>query len=267
MKIPVFQIDAFTDVSFSGNPAAVCPLDEWLPDHVMQSIALEMNLSETAFLVPSSLNLDEFDLRWFSPTTEVDLCGHATLASGHVVFTKLRSDLNQVTFHTRSGALHVERRSDLLEMDFPANPPSILVDTNERAAVASALGATPTEILHANTTIAVFETEAEVAALQPDFIAVARLKEPWLAATAPSSSVEYDFVSRFFVPTAGIDEDSATGSSHTILIPYWAKRFGKNKLVGSQISKRGGTMYCELSEHRVKIGGSVVEVMVGELTI
>jgi len=266
MKIPVVQIDAFSDEPFSGNPAAVCSLDEWLPVETMQSIAAEMNLSETAFFVPRNNDVDEYDLRWFTPTVEVDLCGHATLASGHVVLSKLRPELNQVTFHTRSGALGVERRDDMLELDFPANPPSVLTDQNEISNVQTALGATPSEILHANTTVAVFDHESQVAALQPDFEAVAKLKEPWLAATAPADGSEYHFVSRFFVPTAGVNEDPATGSSHTILMPYWSERMHRTELVGRQISKRGGTMYCRLSGDRVKIAGNVVEVMSGDLT-
>ena len=267
MKIPVFQIDAFADVPFSGNPAAVCPLDEWLPDDVMQSIALEMNLSETAFFVPSAGKSGDYDLRWFTPTVEVDLCGHATLASGHVVLSHLRSELDQIRFHTRSGALGVQRCNNMLELDFPQNPPSAMTDESEIDAVASALGSIPSEVLHANTTIAVFENEAQVAALEPDFSAVARLNEPWLAATAPADSDEYDFVSRFFVPTAGVNEDPATGSSHTILMPYWSERMGPTELVGRQISKRGGTMHCRLVGDRVMIAGNVIDVMIGELTI
>lgn len=267
MKIPVFQIDAFTDQPFSGNPAAVCPLDEWLRDDEMQAIAAEMNLSETAFFVPRE-NVDgEYDLRWFTPTVEVDLCGHATLASGHVVLSHLNQQLKQVSFHARSGELGVQFRDGLLELDFPTHPPTKLDDPAETQAVHAALGSVPQEILHANTTMAVFESETEVAALQPDFSAVANLKEPWLLATAPADDDEYDFVSRFFVPTAGINEDPATGSTHTILTPYWATRFGKNELVGRQISNRGGTMFCQLVGNRVKIAGHVVEVMQGELTL
>jgi PhzF family phenazine biosynthesis protein len=267
MKIPVFQIDAFTDAPFSGNPAAVCPLNEWLPDHVMQSIALEMNLSETAFFVPSADKAADYDLRWFSPVVEVDLCGHATLASGHVVLSHLKPELDQVQFHTRSGALGVQRRNGLFELDFPFNPPRVMTDESEIRAVASSLGSKPSEVLHATTTIAVFENESQVAALEPNFSAIASLKEPWLAATAPADSDEYDFVSRMFVPTAGINEDPATGSSHTILMLYWSERFGATELVGRQISQRGGTMHCRLVQDRVMIAGNVVEVMIGELTI
>ena len=265
MKIPVYQIDAFTDKPFSGNPAAVCPLEEWLPDDLMQKIANEMNLSETAFLVPKSGIHGEYDLRWFTPTVEVDLCGHATLASGHVVLNHLNKDLERVTFHTRSGALGVGNRNGLLELDFPSNPPTLITESDEISAVSAAIRATPIEVLHANTTVAVFEKESDVAALRPDFSAVAQLQYPWLAATAPADEAEYDFVSRFFVPTAGVNEDPATGSSHTILMPYWSKRLGNNQLVGRQISARGGTMYCELVGDRVKIAGHVVEIMTGEL--
>jgi PhzF family phenazine biosynthesis protein len=219
MKIPVYQIDAFTDQPFSGNPAAVFPLEEWLPDHVMQSIAAEINLSETAFFVPKSGTPGEFDLRWFTPAVEVDICGHATLASGHVVLNRLYPELENVTFHTRSGALGVGHRNGMLELDFPFNPPVPITDTGEITAVGEALGATPAEVLLANTTVAVFEAESEVAALKPDFAAVARLQQLWLAVSAPADAPEYDFVSRFFVPTAGINEDPVTGSTHTIHMP------------------------------------------------
>jgi len=267
MKIPVFQIDAFTDTPFSGNPAAVCPLEEWQPDEVMQAIAAEMNLSETAFFVPNRDVEGEYDLRWFTPTVEVDLCGHATLASGHVVLSQIDSRLKQVRFHTRSGVLGVEYRNSLLELDFPINKPLELIDPLERNAVEEALRAKPSEFLHANTTVAVFENESDVADLTPDFAAITNLKEPWLLVTAPADESRYDFVSRFFVPTAGINEDPATGSTHTILTPYWASRLGKNELVGRQISNRGGTMFCRLAGDRVKIAGEVVEIMQGNLTI
>lgn len=267
MKIPVYQVDAFTDKPFSGNPAAVCPLDHWIPDDVMQAIAMEMNLSETAFFVPKSGKRGEYDLRWFTPAVEVDLCGHATLASGYVVYNHLDTDLETITFHTRSGALGVGRRNDLIELDFPSNPPAPIDDSNEISAVSLALGATPSAVLHAYTTVAVFDNQSDVAALKPDFSAVSKLKLPWLAATAPADDDECDFVSRFFVPTAGVDEDPVTGSSHTILTPYWAERLGKQHLEARQISRRGGTLYCEYAGDRVKIAGQAVEVMAGELNI
>lgn len=273
MKIPVYQVDAFTDKPFSGNPAAVCPLDGWVPDDVMQAIAAEMNLSETAFFVPrasASAEASEhgvYDLRWFTPSVEVDLCGHATLASGYVVFNHLDRGLERITFHTRSGALGVGRRDDLIELDFPSNPPAAAKDHGEISTVAAALGATPAEVLHANTTVAVFETQGQVAALEPDFDAVSRLQQPWVAVTAPADDDEFDFVSRFFAPTAGINEDPATGFAQTILMPYWSQRLGKTRLVGRQISKRGGTLYCEMAGDRVKIAGHTVEVMTGVLDI
>ena len=277
MKIPVYQIDAFTQAPFSGNPAAVCPLDEWIPENVMQSIAAEMNLSETAFFVrkpgagnnsletEEGKNRAEYDLRWFTPLVEVELCGHATLASAHVVFNNLEIQLDRVAFHTQSGRLGVSRRDDLLELDFPANLPVETSDPAEIAAVSSALGADPAAVLSANTTVAVFDTQGEVAALDPDFPAVAGLNKPWVVATAPADAEGIDFVSRFFAPTAGINEDPATGSTHTILMPYWAERLGRNQLVAHQISKRGGVFYCEVVGDRVKIAGHTVEVMTGKL--
>ena len=269
MKIPVYLIDAFTDRPFSGNPAAVCPLSEWIPDGVMQAIAAEMNLSETAFFVPraGSGESGEYDLRWFTPSVEVDLCGHATLASGHVIFNHMQPELERVTFYTRSGALGVRRRDGLLELDFPSNPPTETNDPAGISAVSSALGAWPVEVLHANTTVAVFETQEQVAALRPDFEAIARLDEPWVVATAPADDDEFDFVSRFFAPTVGINEDPATGSTHTILMPYWSPRLGSTRLVARQISKRGGVFYCEIAGDRVKIAGHTVEVMTGMLDI
>lgn len=269
MKIPIYQVDAFTDEPFSGNPAAVCPLSEWIPEDVMQAVAAEMNLSETAFFVPrpGAREYGEYDLRWFTPTVEVDLCGHATLASGHVVFNHLEPELEQITFHTRSGALGVGRRGGLFELDFPSNPPTETNDPGEISAVAAALGATPAKVLHANITVAVFETQGQVAALDPDFGAIARLNEPWVVATAPADGEEFDFVSRYFAPTVGIDEDPATGSTHTILMPYWSTRLGSTRLVGRQISRRGGVFYCEITGDRVKIAGHTVEVMTGTLDI
>jgi len=231
----------------------------------MQKIANEMNLSETAFLVPKPGIHGEYDLRWFTPTVEMDLCGHATLASGHVVLNHLNKGLERVTFHTRSGALGVDNRNGLIELDFPSNPPTVVTEPDEISAVGAALDSTPVEVLHANTTVAVFEKESDVAALRPDFTAVAQLKYPWLAATALADKSEYDFISRFFVPTTGVNEDPATGSSHTILMPYWSKRLRRDKLVGRQISARGGTMYCELAGDRVKIAGNVAGIMTGEL--
>ncbi|MEE8045849.1 MAG: PhzF family phenazine biosynthesis protein [Dehalococcoidia bacterium] len=267
MKIPIYQIDAFADKPFSGNPAAVCPLDKWIPDDIMQAIAAEMNLSETAFFVPRRGEAGVYDLRWFTPLVEVDLCGHATLASGYVILNHLNPDLNQVIFHTRSGELRVEPRDEMLELVFPANSPVVVTDVDEIDAVGAALGTTPVVVLHANTTVAVFASESDVADLKPDFAAVSNLQQPWLVATAPADDEQYDFVSRFFVPTTGINEDPVTGSTHTILMPYWSNRFGRNKLVGRQISTRGGTLYCELVGDRVKIAGDVVEVMLGELSV
>ncbi|MDP6667673.1 MAG: PhzF family phenazine biosynthesis protein [Dehalococcoidia bacterium] len=267
MKIPVYQVDTFTVKPFSGNPAAVCPLTAWIPDDVMQAIAAEMNLSETAFFVPGAGDRGEYDLRWFTPAVEVDLCGHATLASGHVILDELDPTLERITFHTRSGPLGVSRRNDLFELDFPSHPPKPASSPEALPAVSAALGNQPTEILHANTTLAVFENQGQVAALEPDFDAISRLQEPWLIATAPADSDEFDFVSRFFAPTAEVNEDPVTGFAHTILTPYWAERLDKTRLTARQISKRGGTLHCELAGDRVKIAGQVARVMTGELDI
>lgn len=231
----------------------------------MQAIAAEMNLSETAFFVPDVDKTGEYDLRWFTPTVEVDLCGHATLASGKIVFDHLDTELETITFHTRSGALGVAQRDDLIELDLPANTPTTVEDPSEISKVASALGAIPAVVLHGNFTVAVFDAQRDVAALRPDFTAMSKLPIPWLVATAPADNDSNDFVSRCFVPTAGVNEDPVTGSSHATLVPYWAERLGKSDLIARQISKRGGTLYCDLAGDRVKIAGRAIEIMSGEL--
>jgi len=265
MKIPVFQIDAFTYEPFSGNPAAVCQLDEWLTEEQMLQIAEEMNLSETAFFVKRRDG--DFDLRWFTPTVEVDLCGHATLASTFVITERLETDRDLIGFHTRSGYLTASRNGDLVTLDFPINRPSQIDDADLIEQVAAALGDRPLEVWSANTTIAVYENENQVRNLKPDFDAVAQLPEPWVAATARGSETGIDFISRFFVPTAGINEDPVTGSSHTILAPYWANRLGKTDFTARQISRRGGTLKCEVRGDRVLISGKAVQTLEGVITL
>lgn len=259
MKLPLYQIDAFTGRLFGGNPAAVVPLDEWLPDATLAAIAAENNLAETAFVIP---RLEVVPLRWFTPEMEVDLCGHATLASAHVLLRYYRPAASQVVFDTRSGELPVARDGDLLRMDFPARPGTHEAVTGD---LATALGRRPRETYRARDLMAVFDSEAEVRDLQPDFQRIAALGAFAVIATAPGDKV--DFVSRFFAPRAGIPEDPATGSSHCTLVPYWSARLDKDKLHARQLSARGGELYCELRDDRVVIGGRTVEYLRGEIDL
>ena len=260
-EFPIYQVDAFASKVFAGNPAAVCPLDAWLPDDVMQAIALENNLSETAFLVKRGDGA-VYDLRWFTPVHEVDLCGHATLASAYVVANHLDGGAAEVRFHTRSGLLTVTREGDVYTLDFPVLPPQRIDDD---PAVAEALGAAPRELWDQMDMMAVFGSEAEVAALTPDMAKVAALDTRGVIATAPGDRC--DFVSRYFAPRAGIPEDPVTGSAHCISTPYWAGRLGKNKLSARQISARGGALEVELRGERVRISGRVAPYMEGRIRV
>jgi len=262
MEISIYQVDAFADRPFAGNPAAVCPLDSWLPDEVMQNIAAENNLSETAFFVRRG---DDFDLRWFTPRAEVDLCGHATLGSAFVVLRRLDPGRESVTFHTRSGALPVERDGERLAMDFPSRPPE---SGGVPEGVGEALEAEPVEIVGARDTLAVFDTAEEIRALAPDMDRIERLDSFAVCVTAPGTGEDddVDFVSRFFVPSQGIPEDPVTGSAHSTLVPYWAAKLGKTSLRARQVSPRGGELWCELRGDRVRIAGHGVLVMTGTLS-
>lgn len=259
MKLRQYQVDAFASRPFEGNPAAVCPLEHWLPDSLMQAIAGENNLSETAFFVPT---VKGYALRWFTPLAEVDLCGHATLASAHVLFRHLDHVQSAITFETRSGDLIVEQYGEQLRMDFPACPPRPC-EIPER--LVQGLGRMPTEVLAADDYLAVFESEAEVRAIEPDLAQLARLGLRGVCVTAPGESV--DFVSRFFGPKVGVPEDPVTGSAHCILTPYWSGRLGKRVLAARQVSRRGGDLGCELRGDRVRISGRAVTVMTAEITL
>jgi PhzF family phenazine biosynthesis protein len=262
MRLPIYQVDAFADKLFGGNPAAVCPLPQWLPDATMQAIAAENNLAETAFFVREG---GDYALRWFTPTVEVDLCGHATLASGHIVFSFLEPKRESVNFQTlKAGTLSVARRGDLLEMDFPARPAELVTPP---ADLLAALGGKPREVLKARDHMVIYDSAAEVSALKPDFTALAKITSSWAAmATAPGDN-GIDFVSRFFAPRQGIDEDPATGSSHCTLVPYWAKRLGKTELEARQLSRRVGALRCALRGDRVSIGGRAVLYLEGQITV
>ncbi len=248
MRLPIYQVDAFTDRIFAGNPAAVVPLETWLPDATLQAIAAENNLSETAFFLRRG---EAYELRWFTPKIEFDLCGHATLASAHVIFRFIEPDRRRVAFETRrAGTLIVMRHGDELALDFPAWSPE---PAEAPSGLVTALGRNPRELLASRDWLAVYERETEIAAIKPDFAGLRRLDRAVIV-TAPGSD-GVDFVSRFFAPGAGIDEDPVTGSAHCQLIPYWARRLGKARLNARQISPRGGTLVCAAEGDRVTIGG------------
>jgi PhzF family phenazine biosynthesis protein len=260
MQLPIYQIDAFTDRVFAGNPAAVCPLSEWLPDATMQAIAAENNLSETAYFCREA---DGYRIRWFTPTVEVDLCGHATLASGFLLLTRFLPAAASVDFASRSGPLSVTRNGDLFTLDFPASPPEPAAMPD---GVTEALGAAPSESLRAGSRImAVYEEAAHVRALAPEMAAIARLAPGGVIATAPGD--DHDFVSRYFVPSHGVAEDPVTGSTHTTLTPFWADRLGKDLLRAAQVSERGGELECTLRGDRVGISGKAVLYMEGKITV
>jgi len=264
MQIPLYQVDAFADRPFTGNPAAICPLDAWLDDGVMQSIALENNLSETAFLVGGD---GVYDLRWFTPVNEVNLCGHATLASAYVVFTTLEPDCTDVRFSTRSGDLMVRRDGDRLTMSFPAIENQPIATP---AGLADAIGAEIEQALTSHQDMIALVANAEtVRTLQPDFSCIAKnVSERGLIVTAPGNeNDDFDFVSRFFAPAAGIDEDPVTGSAHCQLAPYWAGRLGKEALIARQLSPRGGTVYCRLDGERVMLSGTAIPYLQGTISI
>jgi PhzF family phenazine biosynthesis protein len=262
MRIPLYQVDAFTGRLFGGNPAAVCPLTDWLPEPTMQSIAAENNLAETAFFVARG---EGYLLRWFTPTVEVELCGHATLASGYAVLRILAPERRSVRFDTsKAGPLEVTRDGDVLAMDFPAWPPEAKPTD---PAVLAALGHTPAESFIARgRTLAVYDRTEEVAALRPDFAAMRRIPGADAIATAPGRD-GVEFVSRYFAPNHGVDEDPVTGSAHCVLTPYWAGRLGKQRLNARQISARGGELVCTLRGDRVTLAGRAVLYLEGTITV
>jgi PhzF family phenazine biosynthesis protein len=256
MQIPIFKVDAFSSTLFSGNPAAVCPLPYWLDDTLLQAIAAENNLSETAFFV--SLPDGGYHLRWFTPAAEVELCGHATLATAHVLFSHLSPELSRVHFQTRSGILPVGKNGSLIELDFPARKPAPI---DPPVALINGLGVRPKKVLAAADYFVVYENEAAVRAIQPDFKLLAGLELDGVCITAPGDQA--DFCSRFFAPAIGVPEDPVTGSAHTMLTPYWAERLGKKELRAVQVSKRGGELFCQDRGERVTIAGQAVTFLKG----
>jgi PhzF family phenazine biosynthesis protein len=259
MRLPLYVVDAFTPHLFGGNPAAVVPLEKWLPDATMQAVATENNLAETAFFVKER---GGYSLRWFTPVHEVDLCGHATLAAAYVVFRFLEPTAREVRFDSVSGPLGVSRQEELLELDFPSRPP-------ERCEVPKALieglGVQPREVLGSRDYMCVLESEEQVRSLKPDFARLAQLERLGVIVTARGTSC--DFVSRFFAPASGIPEDPVTGSAHCTLVPYWAKKLGKVRLHALQLSARGGELYCSDRGPRVGIAGQAVLYMEGSLEL
>ena len=262
-KIKLYQVDAFTDKLFSGNPAAVCILDTWLDDELMQSIGNENNLAETAFVVPKG---KDFEIRWFTPTVEVDLCGHATLASAFVLFNIHHFPDSVIRFHSpRSGRLAVEKKGDMLFLDFPTDTLEILPE-EQNDVMEKCIGIKPIESYKGKTDyIAVIENESLLKNLQPDLNEVSKLKARGLIVTAKGDEV--DFVSRFFAPQSGINEDPVTGSAHTSLLPLWSKKSGKNKLIAYQLSQRSGQLVCEFKNDRCMIGGKARLYLTGEITM
>jgi PhzF family phenazine biosynthesis protein len=260
MNLQIFQVDAFTKKIFGGNPAAICPLDEWLPAETMQRIALENNLSETAFFVKSG---DVYELRWFTPTYEIDLCGHATLASAFVLFEILKAEENLIRFRSsKSGELTVEKQGDRLVLDFPSRP---VAASETPDGLIDALGKAPKEVLKGRDYFLVYETEQEILSIAPNFSKLLEIDAHGFIVTAKGDSA--DFVSRFFAPEVGVFEDPVTGSAHCNLIPYWAEKLGKTELFARQVSARGGELFCELKGDRVRIGGNAALYLKGEIYV
>lgn len=256
-----FHVDAFTTRVFSGNPAAVVPLNHWPDEQTLQHIATENNLSETAFFLPTPGGPAQYHLRWFTPTLEMDLCGHATLATAHVLFHHLHHRGDSVTFDTRSGVLTVRKHHEgRLELDFPARPGRSVEVPDD---LVRALGIRPAEVYVARDIMAVYESKKDVLALEPDMDRLSRLEGLGVIATAPATS--HDYVSRFFAPRAGVPEDPVTGSAQCTLVPYWAERLGKKVLTSRQVSRRGGELWCSLEGERVRVAGHSVTYGTGEI--
>jgi PhzF family phenazine biosynthesis protein len=263
MKIPIYQVDAFAKELFKGNPAAVCPVSQWLPDVIMQKIGLENNLSETVFIVKEG---NDYHIRWFTPLAEVNLCGHATLASAHVIFNHLNHSGSTITFHSKSGPLGVTREENgMLTLDFPANQPEKI--TEIPYGIHEGLGIDRSHPVYKSSFdfMVVLPTQTDVASLTPDFKVLAQSPCRGVIATAPGDEV--DFVSRCFYPQTGVDEDPVTGSAHTIMVPYWAKHLGKTKMRAIQLSKRGGELEVEWKETRVLMSGHALTYLIGEIDL
>jgi PhzF family phenazine biosynthesis protein len=260
MKLPIFQADAFASELFKGNPAAVVPLTEWLPDDTMQKIAAENNLSETAFFISED---DHFHIRWFTPKAEVKLCGHATLATAHILFNELNFKGESIAFNSKSGILAVRKFEDKLQLDFPADF-VFLVDLNPK--FSEALGAQPIAVFKGRTDyLLLFESEEIIRNMKPNFHLLKQTEARGIMVTSKGNKV--DFVSRFFAPGVGIDEDPVTGSAHTSLVPFWSWRLEKKEMTALQLSERGGQLWCTLADERVLIAGKAVTYLRGEIEV
>ena len=264
MKIKIFQIDAFTDKLFSGNPAAVCVLDQWLNDEMLQNIAIENNLSETAFFV--SMPNNNFHLRWFTPELEMDLCGHATLASAFVIFKELNYPKNELFFETKSGLLSVKKNNSTYELSLPSRPPK-RVDLP--SVISKGLNIQPTEVWKARDYFLVYESENDIKNLNPNTAILNEINtgNGGIIVTAKSNLDHIDFVSRFFTPQATVFEDPVTGSAHCTLVPFWANRLNKKSFTAHQISKRKGKLFCVLENDRVKIKGHAIKYLEGIIEV
>lgn len=260
-KIKIYQVDAFSKNLFSGNPAAICPLADWLDDKVMQSIAMENNLSETSFFI---IKDNKYYIRWFTPVTEIGLAGHPTLATAHIIFQEMSYKKNKIEFHTKSGdILTVIKKENILSMDFPSYN-SICLD-EKLGEISKALRAKPKKFFLSKYGMAIYEKEQDIIDISPDFEKLSKIDNIGIIATAPGNN--NDFVSRFFAPKLGIQEDPVTGSAHCQLIPYWSKVLNKKNMLASQLSQRGGELHCTYLGRRVLIGGCAVTYMIGELMI
>jgi len=260
MKIPLYQIDAFTNKVFGGNPAAVCPLEKWLADDVLQNVASENNLAETAFFVPKE---DKYEIRWFTPKVEIDLAGHPTLAAAYVLYQYLNYNREQIHFLSNSGNLYVTRTDDLIHLNFPAMQPKI--EVSPPPILINGLKKNPLQIFKTRDYLAVFAREEDIVGLTPDFNILSQLDCIGIIVTAPGKKA--DFVSRCFAPAVGINEDPVTGSAHSTLIPYWAKKLKKNTLHAYQLSKRRGEIFCKYLNDRVQISGRAVTYLIGEIEL
>lgn len=260
----VYQVDAFTNKLFTGNPAAVIPLRKWINEELMQQIAMENNLSETAFIVPSAHKKADYDIRWFTPSFEINLCGHATLGSAYVIFEIMKAKESKVVFHSKSGLLTVRKTKQMLKMDFPSWKPERI--NNYPAELIRSLGNPEIAGVYCNREYMVeLMNEEAVRNCKPDFTLMKKV-DKMVIITAPGKDV--DFVSRFFAPSAGIDEDPVTGSAHSQLIPFWSEKLGKKKMQARQLSARGGDIYCEqVNAERVIMGGNAVYYMKGTISV
>lgn len=259
MKIPMYQVDAFTETAFKGNPAAICILENWMDDKLMQNIAMENNLSETAFCIVKE---DVCELRWFTPEEEIDLCGHATLATAYVIFEILNYPSNKIKFTTQSGILEVEKDEDNIIMEFPLREGMKTLITEQ---LIRALGKEPKEVYESRDLMAIYDSEQDIQELKPNMEELKLIDTFGIIVT--SRGKEVDFVSRYFAPLCGVSEDPVTGSAHCTLVPYWSKVLGKKKLIAKQLSKRGGMLKCEDMGHTIKIAGKAKLFFKGEIYI